>query len=164
MRVSPLLGYGDLSSERVFARPEGHLSGRRENEFAIEADLKAYVTDHTGKNGILSQIVHRNGALLARTLAAGFWGGLSEALGGQPAPQVITAGTGDQQYLNTFNSDSAQYGVAQGASKALENCLITTCPCKPSLPCGQRSCGNQSQHHRDRRLRAESRRALGGRG
>ena len=117
-----LSGYGDLSSERVFLRGQKVTClGGENNEFAIEADLKAYVTDHTGKNGILSRIVHRNGALLARTLAAGFWGGLSEALGGQPAPQVITgAGTGDQQYLDTFNSDSAQYGVAQGASKALE--------------------------------------------
>ncbi|MFA6396632.1 MAG: TraB/VirB10 family protein [Sulfurimonas sp.] len=74
--------YGDLSSERAFVRVE-KLTCMTEDGRAIEKGATGqsfgYVTGEDGKVGLPGRVVSKQGAVLARTLAAGFLEGVSKA-------------------------------------------------------------------------------------
>lgn len=79
--------YSDLSSERVYMRAEG-LSCQRGDGAIIEASIDAYASGADGKAGIHGRVVEKTGQLVARSLVAGFVGGLAEAFKPQKSQSV----------------------------------------------------------------------------
>jgi conjugal transfer pilus assembly protein TraB len=111
--------YSDLSSERVYMRAEG-LSCQRGDGAIIEATIDAYASGSDGKAGIHGRVVEKTGQLVARSLVAGFVGGLAEAFKPQKSQAVSVnpaAGT-----TGTFQYPDPSYvvgtGLLGGASEA----------------------------------------------
>jgi conjugal transfer pilus assembly protein TraB len=115
-------GYGDLSSERAFIRIE-KLTCMTEDGRAIEKGSSGqsfgYVTGEDGKVGLPGRVVSKQGAILARTLAAGFLEGVSKSFQGssmsyaiQPTGSVAVPNPGDTM-------QNALFGGAGEASKKL---------------------------------------------
>lgn len=75
-------GYGDLSSERAYIRVE-KIACMTTDGRAVEKGGKGgsigYVTGEDGKTGLSGRVVSKQGAILARTLAAGFLEGVSKS-------------------------------------------------------------------------------------
>jgi conjugal transfer pilus assembly protein TraB len=71
-------GIGELSSERTQIRVLG-MSCVKRNGQATDIGLKGVITGEDGKVGLRGRVVMREGALLARSLLAGFVSGLSRA-------------------------------------------------------------------------------------
>lgn len=114
-------GYGDLSSERAYVRLE-KLSCMTEDGRSIEksgGSSFGYVTGEDGKVGLLGRVVSKQGAILARTLAAGFLEGVSRSFANssmtfavQPTGTVATPDPGETLQTGLF-------GGAGEASKKL---------------------------------------------
>ncbi|WP_166255976.1 TraB/VirB10 family protein [Marinobacter salicampi] len=115
-----LSGFGDLSSERVYLRTEG-ISCIRNDGKSIEARLSGYAVGEDGKAGVRSRLVTKQGALVGRSMVAGFFGGVSQAFNVSPVPTINTTGNQQNvQYLDAFSDQAVQGGLVGGASNALE--------------------------------------------
>lgn len=113
-------GYGDMSSERAYLRGEG-ISCVREDGSVMEARLDSYAVGEDGKAGVRGRLVSKEGALIARTLMAGFFSGAASALNVQAAPAIrLTDDNAKDFYTNAFSSSTAAAAVGSGASTALE--------------------------------------------
>lgn len=111
--------YSDLSSERVYMRAEG-LSCQRGDGAIIEATIDAYASGADGKAGLHGRVVEKTGQLVARSLVAGFVGGLAEAFKPQKSQAVsVNPAAGS---TGTFQYPDASYvvgtGLLGGASEA----------------------------------------------
>lgn len=111
-------GYGDLSSERAFVRIE-KISCMTEDGRAIEkgggGQSLGYVTGEDGKVGIPGRVVSKQGAMLARTLAAGFLEGVSKGFNSSNMTYSIQP-TGTVQTPNP--NDTLQMGLMGGVGEA----------------------------------------------
>lgn len=112
-------GYGDLSSERAYLRGE-RISCIREDGGAIEVELDAYVVGEDGKAGVRGRVVSKQGQIIAKSLMAGFLGGMSEALDVDPVPVINTTPTGEVQFQKGFSEELLQGATVKGASRALD--------------------------------------------
>lgn len=111
-------GFGDLSSERAVMRTEG-FSCIKDDGAVIEGPMEGYVVGDDGRVGIKGELVSKQGQMIARSLTAGFLGGIAKGL--QPW------GTPDQ-WANTQTSvgqaerfemgDVLTAGAMSGASSA----------------------------------------------
>lgn len=107
--------YGEISEERVRVRLDKisctYLDGR-----VFVENIDGYVTGEDGKNGVRGTVIWRDGALLTRSFAAGFLGGVSDGI-------ADAAGTTSTSALGTVQSyDGAalfQQGIGAGAGSAL---------------------------------------------
>ena len=72
-------GYGDLSSEKAYIRLNT-LSCVKEDTSILERKIEGYVSGEDGKIGLRGRVVSKQGALLARTLVAGFLEGAGRIL------------------------------------------------------------------------------------
>jgi conjugal transfer pilus assembly protein TraB len=111
-------GYGDLSSERAYIRVE-KLTCMTNSGKAIEKGTTGssigYVTGEDGKVGLGGKVVSKQGAMLARTLAAGFLDGVSKSFTASSMTYSIQP-TGS---IGTPNpSDTLQNGLFGGAGEA----------------------------------------------
>lgn len=101
--------YGDLSDERAHARLVGLSCISSGGHSVIDAKVKGFVVDGDGKIGLAGNVITRAGALLGRSVVAGFFGGVGEAVKAQTvtsaisplgttqaidAEQILTAGVG----------------------------------------------------------------------
>lgn len=120
--------FGDLSSERAYMRAET-ISCVREDGAVIENGMDAYASGEDGKAGVRGRLVSKQGAILARSLMAGFMQGVSEAFSVRQVPSInVTGTTGsgnsgkviDPVYEQAFNSQAMQGAVIGGTGKALE--------------------------------------------
>ena len=102
---------GQLSSERAFIRLE-MMSCVLKDGTIIERSVKGYVTGEDGKAGLRGNVVTKQGALLARSAAAGFLQGFGSSLN-----TVGTAGT-VSGVVNQSTSSVLQSGLAQGSGDA----------------------------------------------
>lgn len=109
-------GYGDLSSERAYIRVNT-LSCVTEDGFHIDTPFKGAVYGEDGKVGLRGRVVTKQGALLARTLVAGFLQGVSEAF--SQTNNVIIPNTDTNATTPEFNK-MLRTGVYKGAGNALE--------------------------------------------
>lgn len=113
--------YGDLSSERVYARLEKLTCVERKTGEIIETQVAGYIAGPDGKAGIRGIVASKDGQFLGRSLIGGVFAGLSNVAnpqnrqvqgnpfmpeGKQPSPPNV----GD-----LFTS-----GMASGASSALD--------------------------------------------
>jgi len=112
-------GYGDLSSERAYLRAET-LSCVRQDGGVIEQKLQAFATGEDGKAGVRGRLVSKQGAIIGRSLMAGFLSGASKAFDVNPVPTINTTNSGEQEYQKVFSSNSVQGAAVSGASDALD--------------------------------------------
>ncbi len=117
-------GYGDLSSERVYIRVN-NISCITENGDHIDLPLKGYVAGEDGKIGMQGEVVYKQGAILARTLVAGFVSGVAEGFESVGNNIKIT----DSGVLNANEGKittkkmlqkGAYKGVSKGADKLVD--------------------------------------------
>lgn len=117
--------FGDLSSERAYMRAET-LSCVRDDGGVIESGIDAYATGEDGKAGVRGRLVSKQGAILARSLMAGFMQGVSEAFNVRSVPSINVTGVGRDQesyspvYEQALNSQAMQGAAVSGAGRALE--------------------------------------------
>jgi conjugal transfer pilus assembly protein TraB len=109
-------GYGDLSSERAYIRTTT-LSCVTKDGYHIDTPFKGAVYGEDGKAGLRGRVVTKQGAMLARTLVAGFLQGISEAFK-QSNTIVSVSPTGTTQAFDP--KKAMQTGMFSGASKATE--------------------------------------------
>lgn len=112
-------GYGDLSTERAFLRTET-ISCVREDGGVIEAKLKGYIVGEDGKAGLRGRLVSKQGQIIAKSLMAGFAGGVANAFDVNPVPVINTSPGGSTQYQETMSSGLMQGAAMKGASTALD--------------------------------------------
>ncbi|WP_127476685.1 TrbI/VirB10 family protein [Sulfurivermis fontis] len=111
-----LAGYGDISSERVYARTET-LSCVLKDGRVLETPLKGYVSGEDGKTGMRGRLVSKQGALIARSLLAGIFGGIGEGI--STSYQTVT--TSALGTVSTVDPNKVlQQGVAEGFGTALD--------------------------------------------
>lgn len=111
-------GYGDLSSERAFVRVEKiacMTNDGRAIEKGATGQAFGYVAGEDGKVGLAGRVVSKQGAILARTLAAGFLEGVSKSFSVSTSSVSIQP-TGSVTTPNP--SDTLQNGLFAGAGEA----------------------------------------------
>jgi conjugal transfer pilus assembly protein TraB len=108
--------YGELSSERANIRINT-ISCNSKDGAVAEGQVSGYVVGEDGKLGVAGQVVTKQGAMLARTMAAGFLQGVSQAFS-QSATVVNISPTGSTSTIDP--NKTAQAGLGGGVSKAAE--------------------------------------------
>lgn len=114
-------GYGDLASERAYLRGET-ISCVREDGGVIEARLDSYAVGEDGKAGVRGRLVSKQGAMIARSMTAGFFSGAAKAFDVDAVPIIQTGDNvnGQTNYQSNFDPAMFQGAAAQGASSALD--------------------------------------------
>ncbi|MDX9814678.1 MAG: TraB/VirB10 family protein [Sulfurimonadaceae bacterium] len=115
-------GYGELSSERAIIRIE-NMSCITKDGKNYESDGKTvgFLTGEDGKIGLAGRVVTKQGAILARTMAAGFMEGLAKVY--EDSAQVVnTSGIGTTSTVdpNQANKAGLYSGIGEGAKKLSE--------------------------------------------
>lgn len=113
-------GYGDLTSERAYIRVN-NISCVTNKGQKIDMVMKGAATGEDGKLGLRGEVVTKQGALLARTLIAGFLQGVGESFANKN--QIVTQnGFGGTTTTNgTMNAgENLQAGAFEGLSKSAE--------------------------------------------
>ena len=111
---------GDLSSERAYIRVD-KISCVTPKGKRITKSISGYVTGEDGKVGLAGRVVSKQGAMLARTLAAGFLQGVGQAF--QQSQQVVSISplTGGSTTTSALDSKTMlKMGIGGGVSKATE--------------------------------------------
>ena len=109
-------GYGDIAAERAYIRLE-KLSCVTEDGYVLESGLKGYVTGEDGKAGFRGKVVSKQGSLIAKSLLAGVFSGMGNAIS-QQYQTVSTSALGSVKTLDPKKVGEA--GFATGASTSLE--------------------------------------------
>ncbi|WP_018234308.1 TraB/VirB10 family protein [Thioalkalivibrio thiocyanodenitrificans] len=110
--------YGDLSSERVYVRLSRLSCVDKDNHLVLSSEVKGYVVDSDGSLGIRGVVDHKDGALLGRSLVAGFFSGLGSAFGSTSNSLTGSLiGTGQ----SVSGGDIAQRAGFGGAETAMNN-------------------------------------------
>lgn len=112
-------GFGDLSSERVLFRTD-LLSCVGVDGESVQVPIKGFIVGEDGKNGLRGKLVSKEGALVARSMAAGIFDGFSAVFRQAQVPVIASSGDNSAQFQSLLNSGSLQSGVATGAGRALE--------------------------------------------
>lgn len=116
-----IAGHGDLSSERAFLRGET-ISCVRNDGGVIETQLNGYAVGEDGKVGVRGRLVSKQGAMIARSMVAGFMSGAAKAFDVDAVPVIQTGSStgGNTQYQSNFSPSMFQGAAASGASSALD--------------------------------------------
>lgn len=113
--------YGDLSSERVYARLEKLTCIDRKTGEVIETQVAGYIAGPDGKAGIRGIVASKDGKLLARSLMGGVFAGLSNVANPQNRQaQVNPFYPGSPQVSPPNIGEMFTSGMAQGATTALD--------------------------------------------
>lgn len=115
--------FGDLSSERVYARLEKLTCVERKTGEIIETQVAGYVAGSDGKAGIRGIVASKDGQFLARSLMGGIFSGLSNVANPQNRkPQMnpfVGAGAGVPMAGPSIGENFTA-GMAGGATTALD--------------------------------------------
>ncbi len=107
--------YGDISSERAYAKLET-LSCIRNDNTAVDMPVKGYIIGEDGKAGLRGRLVSKQGQLLANSLIAGFGSGMGQFFQSQGVQSVSPLGS-----TQTLNSNQALgNAAANGVGKSLD--------------------------------------------
>ena len=112
-------GAGDLASERAKLRGET-LSCIRNDGSVIETKLESYVSGEDGKAGVKGRLVSKQGQVIARSLVAGFAGGMSDAFDVDPVPVLNTNSNGETVYQDALSGNMVRGAAVKGLSKSLD--------------------------------------------
>jgi conjugal transfer pilus assembly protein TraB len=108
--------FGELSSERAHMRLN-NLSCVRKDGAILEGGITAYAVGEDGKTGLSGRVVSKQGAILARSLIAGFLQGVANAFG-QSATIVNIDPSGTTSTIDPSETTKAALGL--GTSKAAD--------------------------------------------
>jgi conjugal transfer pilus assembly protein TraB len=116
--------YGDLSSERVYARLEKLTCVARSTGEIIETQVAGYVAGSDGKAGIRGIVASKDGQFLARSLMGGIFAGLSNVANPQNRRAQVNpffgGGTAGSQASGPSIGENFTAGMAGGATTALD--------------------------------------------
>lgn len=113
--------YGDLSSERIYARLEKLTCIDQRTGEVIETQVAGYIAGSDGKAGMRGVVVSKDGKLLARSLMGGVFAGLSNVANPQNRQaQVNSFSPGGSQVSPPNVGEMFISGMAQGTSTALD--------------------------------------------
>ena len=113
--------YGDLSSERIYARLEKLTCIERKSGEIIETQVAGYIAGSDGKAGIRGIVASKDGQFLARSLVGGVFAGLSNVANPQNhQAQMNPFMPGGTQLSPPNVGDLFTSGMASGASTALD--------------------------------------------
>ncbi len=113
--------YGDLSSERVYARLEKLTCIERATGEIIETQVAGYIAGSDGKAGIRGVVASKDGQFLGRSLVGGIFAGLSNVANPQNRQQQVNPfAQGGKQPSPPNIGDMFTAGMASGASTALD--------------------------------------------
>ena len=118
--------YGDLSSERVYARLEKLTCIDRKSGEVIETQVAGYIAGSDGKAGIRGVVASKDGKFLSRSLMGGIFAGLSNVANPQNRQAQVNpfSGTsafqGGPQVSPPNVGEMFASGMAQGATTALD--------------------------------------------
>lgn len=107
--------YGDISSERAYARLD-RLTCIDENGGAIDVAVKGYVAGEDGKAGLRGRLVTKQGQALANAFLAGVGSGMGQAFRSSYSTTSQSA-LGATQTVN--DGQELQAGLAQGVSNSM---------------------------------------------
>lgn len=113
--------YGDLSSERVYARLEKLSCIERATGEIIETQVAGYIAGADGKAGIRGIVASKDGKFLSRSLMGGIFAGLSNVANPQVRQsQVNPFFPGSPQVSPPSIGETFASGMSSGASSALD--------------------------------------------
>lgn len=120
--------YGDLSSERVYARLEKLTCIDRATGEIVEAQVSGYVSGSDGKAGIRGIVASKDGQFLARSLMGGVFAGLSNVANPQNLRAQVNPFFGTNAGTSTLGAQLSGpsiggnfiSGMAGGATTALD--------------------------------------------
>ncbi len=113
--------YGDLSDERAHARLVNLSCIDRRGNAVIDESIKGFIVDEDGKIGLAGDVVTKMGALLGRSIIAGFFGGIGDAFQASATTQSISA-LGTTQTIKSEDMLKAGIGGGLGQGfKELQN-------------------------------------------
>jgi len=112
-------GHGSLSSERAYIRTTTVSCIKTDGESFFEAPMRGYITGEDGKIGLRGNVVSKNGALLSRSLMAGFLKGAGDAFGMASRNMTISPLTGVQT-TTVDPSLALRTGVYRGISSSAD--------------------------------------------
>ena len=113
-----LSAYGDLSSERAYARGE-QISCVADDGTTIEDRLQGFASDETGKNGIVGRVVSKQGAFIARALTVSMMQGVAQAFSAANATSPVSVGETSTNSLALIKTNS-ESGVSNGIGMGME--------------------------------------------
>ena len=108
--------YGDISSERAFARLENLSCVRRDGK-AVDMAVKGYVVGEDGKAGMRGRLISKQGQILANALLAGIGAGIGQAFQNSATTQSISP-LGSTSTVN--QGQQFKSGISSGVGKALD--------------------------------------------
>ncbi len=111
-------GLGNLADERAHMRLVSLSCLTREGQSVIDQKIKGFLVDQDGKIGLKGRVVSRMGSAIARSMIAGFFGGLGEYVAAQNTI-TSTSPLGTTQTINT--GDALQYGAGSGLASAFKD-------------------------------------------
>lgn len=121
--------YGDLSSERVYARLEKLSCIDRFTGEIVELQVSGYVSGSDGKAGIRGVVASKDGQFLARSLMGGMFAGLSNIANPQNrraqvnpffGTSAVGGGAAGTQSSGTSIGENFISGMTGGATTALD--------------------------------------------
>jgi conjugal transfer pilus assembly protein TraB len=109
-------GQGNLADERAHLRLVNLSCLSRKGQAVIDQKIKGFVVDSDGKIGLRGTVVSKMGSAIARSVLAGFFGGVGDALKSGTVTSSISA-LGTTQTLDSGKIAQAGLGsgLAQGA-------------------------------------------------
>jgi len=113
--------FGDLSSERIYARLEKLTCIERKTGEIIETQVAGYIAGSDGKAGIRGIVASKEGQLLAKSLVGGVFAGLSNVANPQNRQQMTNPFfPGAPKVAAPTIGENFTSGMASGASSALD--------------------------------------------
>lgn len=113
--------FGDLSSERVYARLEKLSCVEVQTGHVVETQVAGYIAGSDGKAGIRGIVASKDGQFLGRSLVGGVFAGLSNVANPQNRQnQVNPFFAGNPQISAPNFGDMFTSGMATGATTALD--------------------------------------------
>ena len=109
--------YGDLSSEKVYARLRTLTCAGNEPGTVVETGVAGFVAG-AGKTGVRGPVVSREGALVEKAFLAGLVSGVGQGVSSAFAPQAVATGSASAAVANTGLDDIGRAGLGSGASTA----------------------------------------------
>jgi conjugal transfer pilus assembly protein TraB len=111
-------GLGNLADERAHMRLVSLSCLTREGQAVIDQKVKGFLVDQDGKIGLKGTVVSRMGSAIARSMVAGFFGGLGEYVAAQNTI-TSTSPLGTTQTVDA--GDALQYGAGSGLASAFKD-------------------------------------------
>lgn len=125
-------GTGNLADERAHLRLVSLSCLARDGKAVIDQKIKGFAVDSDGKIGLAGNVVTKMGAMVSRSLLAGFFGGLGDAVKTAYATTTVTGSgvvtTSDAEHIA---SQAVGGGISQ-ASKDLQKFYLELA--KQTLP------------------------------